>query len=66
MKRKLWIILTLAALILALGCGGAMAADETIETKSIFGIVNASTLPDNADIVLTADTTIIMDVDKTV
>lgn len=66
MKRKLWIILALAALILALGCGGAMAADETVETKSIFGIVNASTLPDNADIVLTADTTIIMDVQKRV
>ena len=30
MKRKLWTILALAALITALGCGAAMAADEYV------------------------------------
>ena len=41
MKRKMWIVMALAALILALCCGGALAAERRIS-----GTVNVSTLPD--------------------
>ena len=38
--------MALAALILVMGCGGALAADgEGDNTVSVFGIVNVSTLP---------------------
>ena len=64
MKWRLFVILALAVLILALGCGGAAAADEDGGAVNVFGIVNASTLPDDADLVLTGDTTLVMDVEK--
>ena len=60
MKRRFWIILALAALILALGCGGALAAERRIS-----GTVNVSTLPDFCSVILTDDTTLVVDTDKT-
>ena len=63
MKRKLWILLALTVLSVALCCGGAMAAEDG-GAVNVFGIVNASTLPDDADLILTGDTTLVMDVEK--
>ena len=60
MKRKMWIVMALAAMILALWCGSAMAA--TIQRS---GTVNVSSLPDHASLILTGDTTLIVDADKT-
>ena len=60
MKRKLWIMLALATLIAALWCGTAFAAERRVS-----GTVNVSTLPDHCSVILTGDTTLVVDVDKT-
>lgn len=60
MKRKMWIVMALAAMILALCSGGALAAERRIS-----GTVNVSTLPDFCSVILTDDTTLVVDADKT-
>ncbi len=58
MKQKMWIVMALAVMILALWCGSAMAAD-----REVYGTVNVSTLPDRASLTLIDDTTLVIDED---
>ena len=60
MKRRLWIAAAVMVLLAVLWCGCAMANEVQVS-----GTVNASSLPDSASVVLTGDTTLVVDVDKT-
>ncbi len=40
MKRKLWILLALAALIAALGCGTALAEEKFITQPTVTGPID--------------------------
>ena len=59
MMRKMWIVMALAAMILALCCGGALAVE-----REVSGTVKLSTLPWGASVILKDDTTLVVDEDK--
>ena len=59
MKRKTWIVMALAVMILALWCGSAMAVE-----RQVHGTVNLSTIPLGGSIILIDDTTLVIDEDK--
>lgn len=59
MKQKMWIVMALAAMILALWCGSAMAVE-----RQVHGTVNLSTIPLGGSIILIDDTTLVIDEDK--